>query len=176
MRFTWTSNLKSASRVPKAKSSERREHTRYPFTATLEAFDPESEARLQGLTADLSKGGCYVDTLSPFPAQTRLKIRITREKRVFETEATVVYSVAGMGMGLRFEVADLQQFGTLGHWLNELSGDFEPETSISGNDNSGAGKANANHILKDLVSELMRKGALAEDTATGILSRLAPVS
>lgn len=176
MLSTSTSSLKSASAAPISKSSERREHTRFPFTATLDAFEPESEARLQGRTADLSRGGCYVDTLSPFPAHTRLKVRITREKRSFEAEATVAYSVAGMGMGLRFDAIDGRQLGTLGQWLNELSGESDAEPLLLGKSDSGAEKPPANHVLNELVSELMRKGVLAEDMARRMLTHLEPAS
>src|SRR5207245_4461518 len=77
--------------------AERRQYARYPFTGTVEAFEPESQTRIQGRTADLSEGGCYVDSMSPFAAQTRVKVRITREKRSFESQATVVYSGQATG-------------------------------------------------------------------------------
>src|SRR5260370_37427844 len=84
---------------------ERRRHAPNTITGTDEAFEQASEARIPGRTSDLSEGGCYVDTMSPFPAQTRVRIRITREQRSFESQATVVYSVAGLGMGWPFEAS-----------------------------------------------------------------------
>jgi len=39
--------------------------------------------------------------------------RVTRGKRWFESRATVVYSVIGMGMGLRFEATNLSQLMVL---------------------------------------------------------------
>src|SRR5579872_1145413 len=68
------------------RSAERRRTARYPFTGTLEAIELDSETRIQGRTADLSEGGCCMDTMSPFPARTLVRVRITKEKRSFEAQ------------------------------------------------------------------------------------------
>lgn len=157
-----------------AKSSgERRQHPRYPFTGTLEAFEPQSETRMQGRTADLSEGGCYVDTMSPFPVQTRVRVRITRAQRSFESQATVVYSVAGMGMGLRFDATEAQQLVSLRKWLSELSGETTTETPIEERAHTRGGLALRDSVLTELIIELMRKGVLAEAKGRGMLQRLA---
>lgn len=141
-------------------SSERRQHARYPFTGTLEAIEPDSETKIQGRTTDLSEGGCYVDTLSPFPAQTRVKVRLTGEGRSFESQAKVVFSVVGMGMGLQFEAIDPQQLATLKNWLCELSREGTAQTRIGESNADTSSPADGNSVLNELVSELMRKGAL----------------
>ena len=153
-------------------SAERRRSTRYPFTGALEAFEPTSQTRIQGRTADLSEGGCYVDTMSPFPAQTRVRVHITRERRSFESQATVVYSVAGMGMGLRFETTDPKQLLTLRKWLAGLSGESSVEPEIEEQDaRSGTATGNS-RVLRELVSELMRKGVLDEEVGRGMFQQL----
>lgn len=167
---TWTSNPEMASGTPESGSSERRRHARYPFTGTLEAFEVDSEARIQGRTADLSEGGCYVDTMSPFPAQTRVKVRVTRDKQSFESQAIVVYSVAGMGMGLRFEALNSSQVMTLKRWLGELSGESTKE--MEEESAPIPVPADSNCVLNELVSELMRKGVLADEVGRGMLQRL----
>ncbi len=83
-----------------APSATQRAHPRYQFTATAEALDAQHRLRMNARTSDLGKGGCYVDTFSPFPMKTGVKLRITKEKISFEAEATVVYSKIGMGMGM----------------------------------------------------------------------------
>jgi hypothetical protein len=168
MPSTLTNNLK-ISHSP----AERRRHPRYPFTGTLEAFEPESQTRIQGRTADLSEGGCYVDTLVAFPAQTRVKVRITRDKRSFESPAIVVYSVTGLGMGLRFESTDPQQLLTLRKWLDELGGEAIAEIPIEKEKNSPRDAAGYESVLNELVGELMRKGVLAENIGKGMLRQLA---
>jgi PilZ domain len=158
--------------TPKS-SEERRQHPRYPFTGTLEAFELESETRMQGRTADLSEGGCYVDTMSPFPAQTRVRVRITRAQRSFESQATVVYSVAGMGMGLRFESTEPQQLVSLRKWVSELSGESSTETAPEEKEKSAGGVPARDAVLNELIIELMRKGVVAEGKGRGMLQRLA---
>jgi hypothetical protein len=53
-----------------------------------------------GRTSDLGRGGCSIDTMGPFPVGTVLGIRINRENQTHTIEAPVVFSQAGMGMGL----------------------------------------------------------------------------
>ena len=154
-------------------SAERRQHPRYPFTGTLEAVEPQSQTRMQGRTADLSEGGCYVDTMSPFPAQTRVKVRITRAQRSFESQATVVYSVAGMGMGLRFDATEPPQLVSLRKWVSELSGESITETATEEKEHSVGGVPARDAVLHELILELMRKGVVAEDNGRGMLQRLA---
>jgi hypothetical protein len=128
---------------------------------------------MQGRTADLSEGGCYVDTMSPFPAQTRVRVRITRAQRSFESLATVVYSVAGMGMGLRFEAPEAEQLVSLRKWVSELSGETSMETATEEREHLGAGLTARDAVLNELIRELMRKGVLAEGKGKGMLQRLA---
>ena len=81
---------------------ERRRNLRFPFSATVEAVDNKSGTKVIGRTSDLSLGGCYIDSLSPFPVGTETKIRILRNNETFDAQAKVVYSMMGMGMGLAF--------------------------------------------------------------------------
>jgi PilZ domain len=153
----------------KRRRLEQRRHVRYSFTGTIEAVEPETDTRLQGRTSDLSEGGCYADTLSPFPAGTRVKVRVTKEGRSFETLAEVVYSVAGMGMGLRFDAAEQQQLDSLKSWLTELSGGSEEEIRVTERTYPADPGADNQSILNDLVSKLVRKGAVNEAAGAGIL-------
>src|SRR3979490_2345989 len=109
---------------------ERRRHTRYPFTVTVEAVESKSQTRIQGRTSDLSRGGCYVDTISSFPAGSAVKIRLTKDARSFESQAQVVYSSVGMGMGVKFTSSASQQLSTLEKWGGELSGKLAPEPQL----------------------------------------------
>jgi hypothetical protein len=77
---------------------------------------------LNARISDLSRGGCYIDAFSPFPLKTDVKLRITNEKRSFETQANVVYSKIGMGRGLEFTAVEPEQSTVLEKWIAELSG------------------------------------------------------
>jgi hypothetical protein len=156
----------------KAEGSERRQHQRYSFTATLEAFEPNSETRINGRTADLSEGGCYADTMSPLPAGTALKVRISKENRSFESDAKVVYAVAGMGMGLRFDSIAPPQLAILERWLGELRGEIPVDMVEQKEEAPVSAAPQKNSVLNELIGELMRKGVLDDSLGRKMLKRL----
>jgi hypothetical protein len=153
-------------------SDERRRHTRYPFTGTFEGFELNSETRIQGRTTDLSEGGCYVDTMSPFPAGTAVKVRISKDKRSFEAHATVIYSATGMGMGLRFDSMGAPQAATLKNWLAEARGEVVAEVEAEETHTATFPSTDKASVLNELIAELMRKGVLNDSMGRQMLHRL----
>lgn len=157
--------------------AERRHHLRFPFSATVEVVETKSGTKVTGRTSDLGLGGCYVDTLSPFPVGTEVKIRIQREKETFEAQARVVYSLIGMGMGLAFVSAQAKQIRLFQRWLMEISGravpaqeapsQQPPETSPPENT-----QTLKNVVLSDLIMTLMQKKVLTEKEGKDLLRRL----
>jgi len=101
-------------------SPERRRNPRFAFIAESQVFDPNSGISIKGRTADLSYGGFYVDTINPLPSATLVKVRLTNWDQSFEAQARVVYSAAGMGMGLAFVAVDREQLRTLEIWIHKL--------------------------------------------------------
>ena len=156
----------------KADPAERRQFVRYSFTATLEATEPSSETKINGRTADLSEGGCYADTITPLPAGTILKVRISRGNRAFESQAAVVYAVAGMGMGLRFESIDPRQGVILKRWLGELRGETLVDAEEEKEEPPVCAGPQNNSVLNELIGELMRKGVLDDSMGREMLQRL----
>lgn len=155
---------------------ERRSGPRYQFTATADLVDSTSRTRVQARTSDLSRGGCYVDTTSPLPVDTVVRIRLTQDKRSFETEARVAYSLAGMGMGLAFTGAGPEQVEVLKKWIGALSGELQPELDApDGSDQSCGPKgssANHSYVVGTLVMELMRQGVLSNEKGNAMLDQL----
>jgi hypothetical protein len=103
-------------------SAERRRNLRFPFSASVEVIETNSQTKISGRTSDLSLGGCYVDTISTFPIGTEASLRIIRENETFEAQVKVVYSTIGMGMGLAFLSAQPKQFSVFQRWLLEIGG------------------------------------------------------
>src|SRR5208282_6580734 len=101
---------------------EKRSCPRYPFSPEVEVVDVQSVMRLRARLADISRNGCYVDTINPFAKDSAVTLTITRDNLSFKTQAKVVYSNVGMGMGLLFTTAEPHQLQVLGKWLSELSG------------------------------------------------------
>ena len=71
-------------------------------------------------TSELGIGGCYIETLNPFPDGTVVQLRILRDQGVFETNAKVVYAHTNFGMGLAFTDMIPDQRSLLENWLAEL--------------------------------------------------------
>jgi len=156
-----------------ASPGERRRNLRFPFSATVEAIEPKSGARCTGRTSDLGLGGCYIDTLSPFPEGTEAKLRIVRNNESFEAQVRVVYSKIGMGMGVAFVSAHAKQVRLFQRWILEISGKSapipeqdEPETA------PGDTNTLKNVVLSDLIMRLMQKKVLTETEGKELLRKL----
>jgi PilZ domain-containing protein len=172
-------NSNSAQPAP----NERRRNPRYPFTASIEAIETKSGTRLNGRIGDLGLGGCYVDTLSPFPVGNVLSIKISKDNESFQAKAKVTYSLVGMGMGLAFIAADPEQVKVFQRWIRELSGEKSPASAASSESpaNSPAASSSAGNtpaasepqfVLTELIIALMRKGVLDKDDGNAMLRKL----
>jgi hypothetical protein len=100
----------------------RREVPRFSLIATAALREPESDTKISGRISELSRKGCYVDTLIGLPEGTLLEVRISRDQGVFESRGKIIYVQVGMGMGLVFVNVPGEQLQILDSWLEELSG------------------------------------------------------
>jgi PilZ domain len=96
---------------------ERRKSPRFPFIASAEVRAEDNSSRLAARVSDISAAGCYVDTINPLPGGTLVRVRIFNETQSFEVAATVAYSVAHLGMGLKFADVAASSLSVLGDWL-----------------------------------------------------------
>jgi hypothetical protein len=165
-----------------ASPTERRRNLRFAFSATVETVDIKSGIKVTGRTSDLGLGGCYVDTLSPFPVGTEAKMRILRENETFEAQVKVVYSMIGLGMGLAFLAVEPKQVRIFQRWLQELSGEPAPVQDTPAEDTASENtpdsvpahdtQALKNHVLSDLIMTLMQKKVLTEVEGKDLLRKL----
>lgn len=157
-------------------SGERRSELRCPFTARAIVVEPKSGARLDAHTTDLSPGGCYVDTMNPFPAGTEMQLRLTKEGKSFNAKAKVAYSQFGVGMGVLFATAEPEQLLTLENWFAELRGETQPVPNVLADEEQPLYRATAkneeHYVLEELLVLMMRKGLLTEEEGEPILHRL----
>jgi len=170
---------KDRGKTPVATPTERRRNSRFHFSATVDAIDTKSDLKVSGRTGDLGLGGCYVDTLNPFPVGTETKIRIFRGNETFEARAKVVYSLNGMGMGLAFTSIDPKQMQLFQKWLPEANAETAAVPDPPPVHDEPAATAPAeqtqpmeNSVLSDLISTLMRKEILTEEEGKEFLRRL----
>ena len=91
---------------------------RYPFVARIKATDTISGMQLEGLTTDLSEGGCRISTRKgPFSEGTRILLEITKNDVSLSTHATVIYNLKDQFMGICFEEMPPDQAAILAGWI-----------------------------------------------------------
>jgi hypothetical protein len=158
--------------------AERRNHPRYPCTAAAEIVDAVAGARIHGRTSDIGRGGCYVDTINPFPVGTAVEIHLTKDDQSFVAQAKVVYGMSGLGMGLMFTSVDPEQLRTLQRWITELGRTSAPEPEVcapepeAGNATQKNTKSMQYYVLTELIISLMSKGVLTDAEGKSMLEKL----
>jgi PilZ domain len=100
---------------------KRRAVARYEFIATTELRDPVSAIRLSGRVTEISRNGCYVDTLNALPVGTLLDIEVSCDQGSFSTKGSIIYVHPGIGMGIAFLDPPAAQLKILDSWLAGLS-------------------------------------------------------
>jgi len=99
---------------------DRRYAIRYPFAADVEVIDLESGAHAEGVTSDLSMGGCFVCTSRPLSVKARVRITLTRKEQSVQALAIVRIIKPRIGMGIEFIDLDASHHQTLCRWLEQL--------------------------------------------------------
>jgi hypothetical protein len=123
--------------------------------------------------ADLSMGGCYLDTRNPFAPGTRTHVGIRVANSNFTCVATVKSSQPGVGMGVAFEPLTQTQTDLLHSWLeNSVTSTFEFDTErVFAPSTSTHPDANPPEDLSlRLAKLLLRKGLLDQADLTQLLS------
>ena len=100
--------------------SQQRTVPRYTFVATAELTDTASAIKLSGRVTEISRKGCYVDSLNVLPVGTSLKMYIFRDEGTFETKGKIIYVHDRIGMGVVFLDPAEDQRQILDSWLAEL--------------------------------------------------------
>ena len=102
--------------------ADRRIATRYPLILIAEITEIVSGTKSMARTADVSRTGCYLDTLKPAPKGAQIQLRLMRGEEVFQAQALVMYASPGLGMGVRFNEPLMEiQLNILDRWLMEAA-------------------------------------------------------
>jgi hypothetical protein len=102
--------------------ADRRDAPRYPLILSAEVVEIATGATLNARSSDVSRSGCYIDTLNPVPVGAQVKVQLRRGEAVFETVARVVYICPGLGMGLNWGTnVTAEKLTTLDRWLLEAA-------------------------------------------------------
>ena len=97
---------------------DRRNAGRKPLILAVEVVEVASGARLSARTSDVSRTGCYVDTLNPTPTGTVVRVILAHDGEELDLLARIVYVSPRLGMGVRFdESITAAQLAVLDRWL-----------------------------------------------------------
>lgn len=99
---------------------DRRYTLRYPFAADAQIFDLESGKVADGVTSDISMGGCFICTSKPLPIGTRGRLTLTRKGQSLEALVVVRIVKPRIGMGIEFFDVEPPHNNTLASWLEAL--------------------------------------------------------
>jgi hypothetical protein len=102
--------------------ADRREAPRFALTLVAEVTELVNSTVLTARSSDVSRSGCYIDTLNPMPPGTQVNVRLRSEGEAFETAARVVYICPGLGMGVTWGMNPAEwQLATLDRWLQKAA-------------------------------------------------------
>lgn len=153
-------------------AADRRNADRHFFTASAEVVELSSGARFSTRTTDLGPGGCFVDTMLPFPVGAKVRVSVRKGQTAFETSGLVVYSQTGLGMGIAFNTMEPQQREALDNWLMELTGAkqaAQPAAPVRPAHKAVSAKPENAATVTRLVRLLITKGLITEAEGASIL-------
>ncbi len=102
---------------------DRRYTIRYPFAADVELIDMETGKHVEGVTSDLSLGGCFVCTSKQLPINARARMKLTRKNEILEAFVVVRIVKSRVGMGIEFFDLEQPNNQILANWIDSLRRD-----------------------------------------------------
>ena len=99
---------------------ERPRARRYPFVASIELTELQSETQTREQTSDLSLFGCHVNTGKSLPVGTTVWLRITHQNAHFEALGRVANVWSKTGIGIVFTKVEEKDQLVLEKWIGEI--------------------------------------------------------
>jgi len=88
--------------------------------AGVQLADLQSEKQLAAHIANLSLLGCFVETVTPFPEGTNVRLKISHASVNLIAIGKVAYSRPQSGMGVAFTTIEPSNVPILDAWLENL--------------------------------------------------------
>ena len=104
---------------------ERPRARRYPFVASIELTELQSETQTREQTSELSLFGCHVHTEKPLPTGTAVWLKISYQGASFEAFGRVANVQPNTGIGIVFTKIEEREQLVLEKWITELRGNPE---------------------------------------------------
>ena len=100
---------------------DRRYAIRFPFAADVELIDLETGQHVEGVTSDISHGGCFVCTSKPLPVHARARLKLSRKGQTLEALVIVRIVKPRVGMGIEFFDLEPPNDEILNSWIHALT-------------------------------------------------------
>jgi hypothetical protein len=137
----------------------QRSSIRYTFLTPIRMVNVSGK-RIWGLTSNISNCGCRVTVATTFIPATQLKLTIEHQGTIFQSDATVVYTVANQAMGMRFHDVRDRERTIIEQWIVELTRRESQQGAQSTRTDHSAGKRNV-VVAGSVISLASVAGALA---------------
>jgi DNA-directed RNA polymerase subunit E'/Rpb7 len=98
-------------------AADRREFPRILFKASSLVIEPTSAEIVLAHTTELSRFGCFVETIKPLPRRSRIHVEIADDEGTFTASGVVAY-VTSAGMGIAFGMVESKSYEILAKWLS----------------------------------------------------------
>jgi hypothetical protein len=108
---------------------ERPRARRYSFAAAVDLLNMESETEVREQTTNLSVFGCQVTAQKPWPANTKVRLRILHHGAIFVALGQIV-NVRRNSMGVVFTKIEQKDQAILEKWLAEVRDGRERTTTV----------------------------------------------
>ena len=99
---------------------DRRYAIRFPFAADAAFIDLETGKQTDGVTSDISLGGCFVCTSKPLGIKSRVRVTLTRKDQRVEALAVVRVVKPRIGMGVEFLDVEQASYAVLERWIDQV--------------------------------------------------------
>ena len=106
--------------IPLDSMPETHRALRHPFAAGVHITDLQTETKLAGHTEDISTYGCFIETIAPLAADTKIRVQIMRNGQHVVAHGRIAYSRPKGGMGVVFVSFEPGSLAILNKWLDDL--------------------------------------------------------
>ena len=134
----WQEELKAPQAAPQAPRSapgteDKRKFSRQRVPLSIEIRDEHGGgAPMKTKTADVNGGGCYVESMLPFPVGKVLTITFWLGSEQVSTPALVRTCDGGVGMGIEFTGLDPSIQKRLQQQIDAMAAESEPSRNVPG--------------------------------------------
>jgi hypothetical protein len=124
---------------------------------------------------DISRIGCYIETVSPLPLGTEVRLRLTITGILLDIGARVVWTTPQIGMGMYFMVATPEEEKNLAQILDKVTAPGlaaaaqQAERPQAGSATVRITREAAPEILARIIARVNEKGALTRQELVEIV-------